>query len=145
MPSPRTVTVVSPPAIRQAGGAIGPRPAAISPPRATSSRAASRASPCRDRVNTCGASPSAAGPRRGGVDDELIVPDHDIDDPLEDRIVGLGRLGDLAARPALEPLAHRGGRALAEIEAVEDRQRLAEGRGIGRRRSRADHVDRDRR
>ena len=51
LPLPLTVTVVSPPAIRQAGGAIGLLPALISRAVLTSLPAASRASPSRARVS----------------------------------------------------------------------------------------------
>ena len=52
------VTVVSPPASRQAGGATGPWPALIRRASWTKSRATSLASPSCARVRTCGVNPS---------------------------------------------------------------------------------------
>ena len=76
------------------------------------------------------------------VDDEPVVPDHHVRDAGQDRVAGLRRVRHLAARARLEMGPHRRRHPGAEPEAVQHRQGVVVGGGIGRGRPGGDHVER---
>ncbi len=80
--------------------------------------------------------------RGGGLDDQEVVADHTIGHAAKHGVLGLRRLRDLAGRSPREPLHDRRGRARAELEPVEDPERLREGGRVGRGRARRDDVER---
>src|ERR1039458_8031492 len=67
----------------------------------------------------------------GGVEGQTVAADHGIADAGEERVGGLGRLGDFAALAAADALADGGRHAPANLVAVENGAGSGEGGGIG--------------
>ena len=143
LPCPRTVTVVSPPAITQRGRRHRAAPGPDVARHGDEAPATSRASPSSDRVSTCGRVAERARPRRRRVHHQRVVAD----DEVAARARRAGRpawasRGSRPGMPALEPRRRWPRAPIASLESVEDRQGLREGRGVGRGRAGGDHVER---
>ena len=141
-PDPRSVTVVSPPAMMQAGRGSGWPLSASSRATAASIRPASRASACRKVVSSSVLKPAARAAASAASAAWRLLPTIRLCTRAKRGSPGLSVSAYLAGHTAPQAIDDRRGRIGHHAVALQHRVGIGERAGVGHGRAGADHIER---